>query len=91
MSPQIPEPGFAPGYALRVLQTRTDLKRAVLEEIARSLDMTSSVHNPDPAWDAITAAAKEMIVAQDEWVAYIDRKRQDHLNVGDLPSEGETQ
>ena len=74
-----PESGFAPGYALRVIQTRTDLKRAVLDEVSRSLDMSSAVHSPGEARDAITAAAKEMIVAQDEWAAYIDRKRQEHV------------
>lgn len=73
---------FTPSYGLRVVQTRTELKRAVLEEITRSLDASGGLHNPDPAWDAITAAAKEMIVAQDEWTAYIDRKRAEQLNPG---------
>ena len=69
-------PDFTPGYGLRVIQTRTELKRAVLEEVSRTLDMASTgLHSPDEAWDAITAAAKEMIVAQDEWCAYVDRKR----------------
>ena len=67
---------FEPGYGLRVLQARQALKKAVLDEISRTLDMSSHLHSPDEAWDAITAAAKEMNIAQDEWAAYIERKRQ---------------
>lgn len=67
--------GFVAGYGLQVIQTRTALKKAVLDEISRTLDTSSSLHSPDEAWDAITAAAKDMIAAQDEWAAYIERKR----------------
>ena len=70
---------LTPGYGLRVIQTRAALKRAVLDEISRTLDM-SAFHNPDGTWDTITAAAKEMIIAQDEWTAYIDRRRAERIN-----------
>lgn len=66
---------FEPGYGLRVMQTRLALKQAVLKEILLYLDGWHTLHSPDESWDEITAAAREMIIAQDEWHAYIERKR----------------
>jgi hypothetical protein len=65
---------FVPGHGLRVVMARQALKLAVLDEIRGSLVERSTLRAPDAAWEAITAAAKEMIASQEAWESYVRQK-----------------